>query len=63
MSPIPVLEANKLASNPQPNHGENSNNKPVSLLAFLQTENRKLRDIVAKLELDTKALRRALGKN
>lgn len=63
MSPILVLEVSKSASKPLPSNGKNSNNKPISLLVFLRAENRKLHDIVAKLEHDMKALRLALGKN
>jgi hypothetical protein len=62
MSPIFVLDASNLASKPLPLKGGSSNNKPISLLAFLQAENQKLHNIIAKLEHDTKVLRLALGK-
>jgi hypothetical protein len=38
----------------------NSNNRPISLLAFLEAENRRLRSMVDQLEQDTMALRDAL---
>jgi hypothetical protein len=44
------------------NHGR-SDSHPISLLAFLQAENRRLRSIVDQLEQDTMALRDALESN
>jgi hypothetical protein len=43
-------------------HGR-STRRPISLLAFLQAENRRLQDMVAELEKDTMALREALQNN
>jgi hypothetical protein len=60
MSAISVLKTRAVESKPQrQNHGT-SNYQPISLLAFLQAENRKLRDAVAQLERDTAVLREAL---
>ena len=37
--------------------------RPISLLAFLQAENRRLQNTVAQLQRDTMALREALQNN
>jgi hypothetical protein len=63
MSTISVLKtANVESSLQEQSHGRSSC-RPISLLAFLQAENRKLQDMVARLERDTMALREALQNN
>jgi hypothetical protein len=63
MSTICLLKtANVDSSLPEQNHGR-SGCRPISLLAFLQTENRRLQKMAAQLERDTMALREALQSN
>jgi len=61
MSAISVLKIKEASGQQTQNHGK-SNCQPISLLAFLQAENCKLRNIVAQLERDTMNLRAALQK-
>jgi hypothetical protein len=63
MSTICVLKTANVASSLQEQPPRRSDCRPVSLLAFLQAENRKLHDMVAQLERDTMALREALQSN
>jgi hypothetical protein len=60
MSSIRVLNISNVKSPLQDGSHGSSECRPISLLAFLQTENRRLQNIVAQLERDTKALREAL---
>jgi hypothetical protein len=62
MSTICVLKTANVASSLQ-EQPRRSGCRPISLLAFLQAENRKLHDMVAQLERDTTALREALQSN
>jgi hypothetical protein len=63
MSSIFVLRTPNVKSRLQKqNHGR-SDSPPISLLAFLQAENRRLQNMVAQLEQDTMALRQALENN
>jgi hypothetical protein len=63
MSTIGVLKtANVETSSQEQNHGR-PGCRPISLLAFLQAENRRLQNMVAQLERDTMALREALQNN
>ena len=60
MSSICVLRIPNVKSRLQEqNHGRSAC-RPISLLAFLQAENRRLQHLVAQLEQDTMALREAL---
>jgi hypothetical protein len=60
MGTICVLKtANSESGSPECKRGR-SDSGPVSLLAFLQAENLKLRNAVAQLESDTMVLREAL---
>jgi hypothetical protein len=60
MTSICVLGTPNLKSRLQKqNHGR-SDSHPISLLAYLQAENRRLRNMVAQLEQDTMTLRDAL---
>jgi hypothetical protein len=63
MSTISVLKIENVESWPQEQNQGKSSSQPVSLLAFLQAENCKLRKTAAQLALDTMALREALQKN
>jgi len=63
MSAISVLKIKNVESGPQKQNQGKSSNQPISLLAFLQAENCKLRKTAAQLALDTMALREALQKN
>ena len=63
MSAISVLKTKNVESRPQEQNQGKSSSQPISLLAFLQAENCKLRKTVAQLALDTMALRKALQKN
>jgi hypothetical protein len=63
MSTISVFKtANVESSLQEQSHGR-SGCRPISLLAFLQAENRRLQGMVAQLERDTMALREALQNN
>ncbi len=63
MSTIGVLKTTNVEAGLQePSHGR-SGCRPISLLAFLQAENRRLQNLVAQLEQDTMALREALQNN
>jgi hypothetical protein len=62
MSAISVLKIKNVESKDQKRIHGKSNCQPISLLAFLQAENCKLRNIVAQLERDTMNLREALQK-
>jgi hypothetical protein len=60
MSTICVLKTANVESGLQDqNHGR-SGCRPISLLAFLQAENRRLQNTVAQLQRDTIALRETL---
>ncbi len=60
MGTICVLKtANSESGSPECRH-KRSGSGPVSLLAFLQAENLKLRNAAAQLERDTMSLREAL---
>jgi hypothetical protein len=60
MGTICVLKTtNSESSSPERSRGR-SGAGPVSLLAFLQAENLRLRNAVAQLERDTMSLREAL---
>ena len=63
MSAISVLKIKNVEPSPQKQNQGKSSNQPISLLAFLQAENCKLRKTVAQLTLDTMALREALQEN
>jgi hypothetical protein len=61
MSTICVLKIANAESNlGKPGPKRSSGCRPISLLVFLQAENRKLQKIAAQLERDTTALREAL---
>ena len=62
MSTIRVLKAANVDSSLRESE-ERSGCRPISLLAFLQAENRKLQNTVAQLQQDTRALRAALQNN
>jgi len=63
MSAISVLKVKNIESRQQDGNQETSDNQPISLLAFLEAENCRLRRTVAQLALDTMALREASQKN
>jgi hypothetical protein len=60
MSSICVLRTPNVKSRLQEESQGRPGCRPTSLLAFLQAENRRLQNMVAKLERDTMALREAL---
>ncbi len=60
MSTICVLKTANVESSLQEKSRGRSACRPISLLAFLQAENRRLQKIVAQLQQDTVALREAL---
>jgi hypothetical protein len=60
MSTICVLKTANVESSAQEQSHGRSGCRPISLLAFLQAENRKLKNTVAQLQRDTMALREAL---
>ena len=62
MSTICVLRTVKAESGLQEQGDGRSGCRPISLLAFLQAENRKLQHTVAQLQRDTMALEEALQK-
>jgi hypothetical protein len=63
MGPVCVLRIPNVKSrSPEQSQGR-SDCRPISLLSFLQAENRRLRNMVAQLEQDTMALREALQNN
>jgi len=59
MSAISVLKTKNVEPRTQQHHGK-SECQPISLLAFLEEENCRLRNTVAQLEQYTMALREAL---
>jgi hypothetical protein len=63
MSLICVLRSPNVKSRLQQQGHERSDSRPISLLAFLQAENHRLRNMLAQLEQDTMALREALKNN
>jgi len=63
MSAISRLKIENVESRQQQRNYGKSTSQPISLLAFLQAENCKLRNIIAELEQDTIALREALQKS
>jgi hypothetical protein len=63
MSSIFVLRTPNVKSRLQKQSHGRSDSPPISLLAFLQAENRRLQNMVAQLEQDTMALRQALENN
>ena len=63
MSSICVLRIPNVKSRLQDQSYGKSACRPISLLAFLQAENRRLQNMVAELERDTMALREALQNN
>lgn len=63
MSTICVLNTADGESSLRDRNKATSGCRPISLLAFLQAENRKLQRAVAQLERDTTALREALRKS
>ena len=60
MSTICVLKTANVESRLQEQIRGRSGCRPISLLAFLQAENRRLQNTVAQLQRDTMALREAL---
>jgi hypothetical protein len=60
MSSICMLRIPNVKSRLQEQPPGTSGHRPISLLAFLQAENRRLQNMVAQLERDTRALREAL---
>jgi hypothetical protein len=60
MSTICLLETANVESSLQEQGRGKSGCRPISLLAFLQAENRRLQNTVAQLQKDTTALREAL---
>jgi hypothetical protein len=63
MGKVSVLNTAGLEPNLQELDLRNASDLPVSLLAFLQAENLKLRTRVAELQEDTTALREKLKHN
>jgi hypothetical protein len=63
MSAISVLRIKNVETRLQKQNYGKSSSQPISLLAFLEAENCKLRNTVAQLQLDTMVLREALQKN
>jgi hypothetical protein len=63
MSSIRVLRIPNVNSRPQEQPDERPGRPPISLLSFLQAENRRLQNMVTQLQQDTKALREALESN
>jgi len=59
MSTISVLKTANVESSLQESRGR-TGCRPISLLAFLQAENRRLQNTVAQLQRDTMALRETL---
>jgi hypothetical protein len=57
MTSICVLRIPNVKSRLQEQSHRSSERRPISLLAYLQTENRRLQNLVAQLEQDTKTLR------
>ena len=60
MSSIAVLRTKKAESRQGENSHAKSGDRPISLLAFLQTENIKLQNSVFQLEIEIMALRKAV---
>jgi hypothetical protein len=60
MSSISLLRIPNAKVRQQEQPPGRSGHRPISLLAFLQAENRRLQNMVAQLEQDTRALREAL---
>ncbi len=63
MSTICVLKTANVESSLQEQSRGRSSCRPISLLAFLQAENRRLQNAVAQLQRDTITLREALQNN
>jgi hypothetical protein len=63
MSSICVLGTPNVNSHSREQGDGRSNSRVISLLTFLQAENRRLQNMVAELERDTIALREALQNN
>jgi hypothetical protein len=63
MSTICVLKTANVESRLQEQSRGRHGCRPISLLAFLQAENRRLQNAVAQLQRDTMALREALQNN
>jgi hypothetical protein len=63
MSSICVLTIPNVKSRTREQPHGRSGCRPINLLAFLQSENHRLRNMVAELERDTMALREALQKD
>ena len=62
MTKISMLKIKNVESRQQTQNYGKSSAQLISLLAFLQAENCKLRNTVAQLQQDTMALREALQK-
>jgi hypothetical protein len=60
MTSIRVLRIPNVKSRLQEKSHPSSECRSISLLAYLQTENRRLRNLLAQLEQDTKTLRELL---
>ncbi len=63
MGTISVLKTANVESSLQEQSRGRSSCHPISLLAFLQAENRRLQNTVAQLQRDTMALRETLQNN
>jgi hypothetical protein len=63
MSTICVLKTANVETGLRKQSNGRADCRPISLLAFLQAENRRLQDTVSQLERDTMALREALQNN
>jgi hypothetical protein len=63
MGTICVLKTANVESSLREQSRGRSGSRPISLLAFLQAENRRLQNMVAQLQRDTVALREALQNN
>jgi hypothetical protein len=63
MTSICVLKIPNAKSRVQEHRRGSASSDPISLLAFLEAENRRLQDMVVQLKRDTLALRQALPNN
>ncbi len=63
MGTICVLKTANVESGLPEQTTERSGGRPISVLAFLQAENRRLQHLVDQLQRDTMALRNALQNN
>jgi hypothetical protein len=63
MSSISVLRIPNMKPRLQEQSHGRPGSEPISLLAFLNAENRRLQNIVAQLKRETMALRQALDNN